>query len=132
MRLTRCIGRDNALDRVLRALRIDDHEAAKGGAGGKPAALIFASLATTGAALAGEAAPSAIDKASPTSAVKQEIKLTRVTPQYWRVTFHNPPYNIYGPETMPQLNEVVTAIESDPKLVVVFDSDVPNSSVAAQ
>jgi len=91
------------------------------------AALIFASLATTGAALAGETSPSTSDKASPTSAVKQEIKLTRVTPQYWRVTFHNPPYNIYGPETMPQLNEVVTAIESDPKVVVVvFDSDVPD------
>jgi hypothetical protein len=58
---------------------------------------------------------------------QQQIKLTRITPEYWRVTFHNPPYNIYGPETMPQLNEVVTAIESDPKLVVVvFDSDVPD------
>eukprot|EP01030_Chromulinospumella_sphaerica_P006825 gene6825-6675_t len=91
------------------------------------AALIFASLVTTGAALAGETSPSTTDKSSSTSAVKQEIKLTRVTPQYWRVTFHNPPYNIYGPETMPQLNEVVTAIESDPKLVVVvFDSDVPD------
>ncbi|AWM95094.1 enoyl-CoA hydratase [Pseudomonas sp. 31-12] len=55
------------------------------------------------------------------------MKLTRITPEYWRVTFHNPPYNIYGPETMPQLNEVVTAIETDPKVVVVvFDSDVPD------
>jgi enoyl-CoA hydratase/carnithine racemase len=35
--------------------------------------------------------------------------------------------DIYGPETMPQLNEVITAIETDPKLVVVvFDSDVPD------
>lgn len=91
------------------------------------AALIFASTAMTDTALAGQTAPSTADKASYTSAVKQEIKLTRVTPEYWRVTFHNPPYNIYGPETMPQLNEVVTAIESDPKLVVVvFDSDVPD------
>ncbi|MGX1186967.1 enoyl-CoA hydratase/carnithine racemase [Pseudomonas sp. F-14 TE3623] len=82
------------------------------------AALIFVCAASSGAVLAGD---------SPLSAVKQEIKLTKVTPQYWRVTFHNPPYNIYGPETMPQLNEVVTAIESDPKLVVVvFDSDVPD------
>lgn len=64
---------------------------------------------------------------SATPAVKQEIKLTRVTPEYWRVTFHNPPYNIYGPETMPQLNEVITALETDPKVkVVVFDSDVPD------
>lgn len=91
------------------------------------AALIFVSTAMTSATFAGEAAPSTATKASSTSTVKQEIKLTKVTPQYWRVTFHNPPYNIYGPQTMPQLNEVVTAIESDPKLVVVvFDSDVPD------
>jgi enoyl-CoA hydratase/carnithine racemase len=56
----------------------------------------------------------------------QEILLTRITPAYWRVTFHNPPYNIYGPQTMPQLNEVITALETDPQVkVVVFDSDVP-------
>jgi enoyl-CoA hydratase/carnithine racemase len=55
----------------------------------------------------------------------QEILLTRITPAYWRVTFHNPPYNIYGPQTMPQLNEVITALETDPQVkVVVFDSDV--------
>jgi enoyl-CoA hydratase/carnithine racemase len=91
------------------------------------AALIVASMATTGSALAGEASTSQSDKTHSTSAVKQEIKLTRITPEYWRVTFHNPPYNIYGPETMPQLNEVITAIETDPKVkVVVFDSDVPD------
>jgi enoyl-CoA hydratase/carnithine racemase len=57
---------------------------------------------------------------------KDQIRLTRVTPGYWRVTFHNPPFNIYGPNTMPQLNKVVTAIETDPQVkVVVFDSDVP-------
>jgi enoyl-CoA hydratase/carnithine racemase len=89
--------------------------------------MLFAGIATTGAAIAGETPPSTADKASTAKAVKQEIKVTRVTPEYWRVTFHNPPFNIYGPETMPQLNEVITAIESDPKLVVVvFDSDVPD------
>jgi len=56
-----------------------------------------------------------------------QVRLTRVTPEYWRVTFHNPPFNLYGPNTMPQLNKVVTAIESDPQVkVVVFDSDVPD------
>lgn len=94
------------------------------------AAIIVASMAATGSSLAGEASAASAsqsDKTQSTHAAKQEIKLTRVTPEYWRVTFHNPPYNIYGPETMPQLNEVVTAIETDPKLVVVvFDSDVPD------
>jgi enoyl-CoA hydratase/carnithine racemase len=56
-----------------------------------------------------------------------QVRLKRLTPEYWRVTFHNPPFNIYGPKTMPQLNKVVTAIESDPVVtVVVFDSDVPD------
>lgn len=58
---------------------------------------------------------------------QQQIIVRRVTPEYWRVTFHNPPYNIYGPETMPQLNRVITAIETDASVkVVVFDSDVPD------
>ncbi|VVN34960.1 Fatty acid oxidation complex subunit alpha [Pseudomonas fluorescens] len=90
------------------------------------AALMIAAMATASPAFAGEAATAATPK-SATQAVKQEIKLTRVTPEYWRVTFHNPPFNIYGPETMPQLNEVITALETDPKVkVVVFDSDVPD------
>ena len=55
-----------------------------------------------------------------------QVRITRVTPEYWRVTFHNPPFNIYGPNTTPQLNALVTAIEKDPHVkVVVFDSDVP-------
>lgn len=90
------------------------------------AALMIAGMATASLAFADEAA-TAVTSKSANQAVKQEIKLTRVTPEYWRVTFHNPPYNIYGPETMPQLNEVITALETDPKVkVVVFDSDVPD------
>jgi len=93
------------------------------------AALIVAGVISTGLSFtdSANAATSPTTENETNSAVKQEIKLTRVTPEYWRVTFHNPPYNIYGPETMPQLNEIVTAIENDPKLVVVvFDSDVPD------
>jgi enoyl-CoA hydratase/carnithine racemase len=56
----------------------------------------------------------------------REVLLTRVTPEYWRVRFDNPPYNIFGPETIPQLQQVITLLESDPHLrVVVFDSAVP-------
>jgi enoyl-CoA hydratase/carnithine racemase len=44
---------------------------------------------------------------------------------YWRVTFDHPPLNIFGPETIPQLNQIVTALEIDNLLkVVVFDSAV--------
>jgi len=57
---------------------------------------------------------------------KQEIRLERITPEYWRVTLDNPPFNIFGPETIPQLNSVITQIETDPKVkVVVFQSAVP-------
>jgi enoyl-CoA hydratase/carnithine racemase len=60
------------------------------------------------------------------TAPKQEIRPERITPEYWRVTLDNPPFNIFGPETIPQLNRVVTQIETDPKVkVVVFQSAVP-------
>lgn len=57
---------------------------------------------------------------------KQQIRVERRSPYYWRVTLDNPPFNIFGPDTVPQLNEVIAAIESDPDVkVVVFDSAVP-------
>jgi len=41
------------------------------------------------------------------------------------VTFDHPPLNIFGPESIPQLNEIVTALETDQVVkVVVFDSAV--------
>ena len=54
-----------------------------------------------------------------------QIHLTRRSPAYWRVTFNHPPLNIFGPETIPQLNEIITALETDEHVkVVVFDSAV--------
>jgi enoyl-CoA hydratase/carnithine racemase len=54
-----------------------------------------------------------------------QVRLDRRSPGYWRVTFDNPPLNIFGPETIPQLDEVITALESDEHVkVVVFDSAV--------
>jgi enoyl-CoA hydratase/carnithine racemase len=55
----------------------------------------------------------------------KQIRLVKRSPMYWRVTFDNPPLNIFGPETIPQLNQIVTALETDDSLkVVVFDSAV--------
>jgi len=55
----------------------------------------------------------------------EQIRLERRTSLYWRVTFDHPPLNIFGPETIPQLNEIVTALETDSEVkVVVFDSAV--------
>ena len=58
--------------------------------------------------------------------VQKRIRMERRTPAYWRVTLDNPPFNIFGPETIPELGAVIAAIESDPMVkVVVFDSAVP-------
>ena len=56
---------------------------------------------------------------------KNQIHLTRRSPKYWRVTIDHPPLNIFGPDTIPQLDEVITTIETDEAVkVVVFDSAV--------
>jgi enoyl-CoA hydratase/carnithine racemase len=53
------------------------------------------------------------------------IRLEQRSPTYWRVTFDIPPLNIFGPKNVPQLNEVITALETDEHVkVVVFDSAV--------
>jgi enoyl-CoA hydratase/carnithine racemase len=54
-----------------------------------------------------------------------EIRLMRRSPAYWRVTFDLPPLNIWGPKNVPQLNEIITALETDEHIkVVVFDSAI--------
>jgi enoyl-CoA hydratase/carnithine racemase len=56
---------------------------------------------------------------------EKRVFLTKHSPAYWRVTFNHPPVNIFGPKTIPQLNEVISAIETDKELkVVVFDSAI--------
>ena len=55
----------------------------------------------------------------------KQIILTRRSPAYWRITINHPPLNIFGPDTIPQLNEAVIAVETDEHVkVVVFDSAV--------
>jgi enoyl-CoA hydratase/carnithine racemase len=57
---------------------------------------------------------------------RPRVVLTRRTPYCWWVTLDRPPLNIFGPATIPQLDAIITAIESDPHVkVVVFDSAVP-------
>lgn len=60
-----------------------------------------------------------------TASVTKRIYLERRSAHYWRVTFNYPPLNVFGPESIPQLSEVVTALETDAQVkVVVFDSAV--------
>ena len=54
-----------------------------------------------------------------------QIRVTRRSPAYWRVTIDNPPINVMGPEMVKQFQEVINALEADEQVrVVVFDSAV--------
>ena len=54
-----------------------------------------------------------------------QIRVTRRSPAYWRVTIDNPPINVMGPEMVQQFQEVINALEADEQVrVVVFDSAV--------
>ena len=54
-----------------------------------------------------------------------QIRLAKRSPEYWRVTIDHPPLNIFGPEMLPQVGEIIMAIEADERVkVVVFDSAV--------
>ncbi len=60
-----------------------------------------------------------------TAEVTKQVYLARRSDHYWRVTIDHPPLNIFGPDTIPQLNEIITALETDKHVkVVVFDSAV--------
>src|ERR1700727_2342883 len=54
-----------------------------------------------------------------------QIRVTRRSTAYWRVTIDNPPINVMGPEMVKQFQEVINALEADEHVrVVVFDSAV--------
>jgi enoyl-CoA hydratase/carnithine racemase len=59
------------------------------------------------------------------TASEGEIRLTRHSDSYWRVTIDLPPLNIFGPANIPQLEAIVSKLEVDDQVrVVVFDSAV--------
>src|ERR1700678_1274044 len=54
-----------------------------------------------------------------------QLRVTRRSPAYWRVTINNPPINVMGPEMVQQFQEVISALEADEQVkVVVFDSAI--------
>ncbi|MBV8163252.1 MAG: enoyl-CoA hydratase/isomerase family protein [Candidatus Eremiobacteraeota bacterium] len=59
------------------------------------------------------------------STQRVQIRATRRTPAYWRVTIDNPPINVMGPEMVREFQKTIGALESDPQVkIVVFDSAV--------
>lgn len=83
-------------------------------------------LAGQSAAPVRESARQQVHQSHAPSTKPPQVRIDRRTPEYWLVTIDNPPFNIFGPETIPQFNEAITAIETDPHVkVVVFESAVP-------
>src|ERR1700721_4254974 len=63
-------------------------------------------------------------KTTPATKAKQ-LRLSKISANYWRVTFDNPPLNRMGPEFVIEFGKIMTAIEQDEHVrVVVFDSAV--------
>ncbi|MDW9413966.1 enoyl-CoA hydratase/isomerase family protein [Sinorhizobium meliloti] len=90
------------------------------------ALLLLPTIAYPGQTVIAERTDRAEDGTTHPASERPQIRVEKRTPAYWRVTFDNPPFNIFGPETIPQMERVVAEIESDPQLrVVVFDSAVP-------
>lgn len=59
------------------------------------------------------------------------VRITEHSPAFWRVTFSNPPLNLFTPETFAALRQLVERLESDDEArVVVFDSDNPDFFIA--
>jgi len=64
-------------------------------------------------------------------AAEQQFHVQEISRSYWRVTFDNGPLNLLDPDTVVQLDALITRIETDPDLtVVVFQSDKPGYFMA--
>jgi enoyl-CoA hydratase/carnithine racemase len=62
---------------------------------------------------------------------RQPVRAERRGPAYWRVTFDNPPLNLYDPEVEGGLARIVDQLDADPEVkVVVFDSALPDFFMA--
>jgi enoyl-CoA hydratase/carnithine racemase len=54
-----------------------------------------------------------------------QLRVTRRSPAYWRVTIDNPPINVMGPQMVREFQEIIRDLEADEHVrVVVFDSAV--------
>src|SRR5438874_13165832 len=61
----------------------------------------------------------------PSATKAAQVRLNRVTPSHCRVVLDNPPLNVMGPEFVPQIREIVPALENDDRVqVVVFETAV--------
>ncbi len=60
-----------------------------------------------------------------------QLSIAREHASLWRVTFNNPPINMFVPTTIVELGALMTDLEADPSVkVVVFQSANPDFFVA--
>jgi enoyl-CoA hydratase/carnithine racemase len=56
---------------------------------------------------------------------KAQIRVTRSSNAYWRVSLDNPPLNVMGPQLVREFREIINAVEADEDVrVLVFESAV--------
>ena len=61
----------------------------------------------------------------------QQLSIARESASLWRVTFNNPPINMFVPTTIVELGALMTDLEADPAVkVVVFQSANPDFFIA--
>jgi enoyl-CoA hydratase/carnithine racemase len=60
-----------------------------------------------------------------TSTTTKQMRLAKVSQNYWRVTFDNPPLNLMGPPFVLEFRKILADLDADEQVkVVVFDSAV--------
>ncbi|MFC8427434.1 enoyl-CoA hydratase/isomerase family protein [Streptomyces sp. NPDC057253] len=66
-----------------------------------------------------------------TDSAQTPVRAEQQSPGYWRVTFDNPPFNLYEPEVEAALVAIVDRLAADTGVkVVVFDSALPDFFMA--
>jgi enoyl-CoA hydratase/carnithine racemase len=56
---------------------------------------------------------------------RAQIRVTRLSAAYWRISFDNPPLNLMGPQFVREFRDVIAAVEADENVrVLVFESAV--------
>jgi enoyl-CoA hydratase/carnithine racemase len=62
---------------------------------------------------------------------RTQVRIDRISSEYWRATLDNPPLNIMGPKMVAELVTLIEEIEADDRLkVIVFDSSIPEYFMA--
>ncbi|KOG60224.1 MULTISPECIES: hypothetical protein [Streptomyces] len=52
------------------------------------------------------------------------VRAEQQSPGYWRVTFDDPPFNLYDPEVESTLGKVVDQLETDPDVAVLSQLEI--------